>query len=116
MSFCDFKGIWWVQETPNMTGEMPNHKVVIYGIDQVKIICIDDPSPSHAFLEAQYFETPTEGIEVKDKQGNLHNITLTKGSTNQITCAPGPLGAAGGPGPGSWTANDNGGTYGPNVE
>jgi hypothetical protein len=110
MSFCDFKGIWWVHEDPERAGkyggEEPGHRVAIGGIpDNVTILCIDDCSEKHAYYDPQYMLKP-ERIEVKDQSDALHWILLTKGHPSVIACGL-PPSNSGGAGPGSWTAEDN---------
>jgi hypothetical protein len=114
MSFSDFKGIWWVHENAERTGnyareEPGGHRIAIGGIpDKVTILCIDDGSQEHAYYEPEYKLTP-ERIEVKDQRGIQYWIRLTKGHPSVIACGPpDPYGN----GPGSWTAEDNpGGNY-----
>ena len=118
MSFCDFKGIWWVKGDPEHAGkhggETPGHRVAIGGTpDQVTILCIDDSSEEHTYDNPQYMLRP-ERIEVYAKGETLYWIVLTRGHPSVISCGA-PDSNSGGPG--SWTAEDNpGGTYAPNPQ
>ena len=107
MSFCDFKGIWWVHGDPKRAeeyGERPGHRIAIGGIpDKVTILCVDDHSEEHAFRDPEYKLTP-ERIEVYAKGETLYWIELTKGHPSVISCKPSNSNSGG---PGSWTAEDN---------
>jgi len=111
MSFCDFKGIWWVHGDPKRAeeyGEKPGHRIAIGGIpDKVTILCVDDHSEEHRYSRPEYKLNP-ERIEVKDWKDLLYVITLVKGHPSVISCGASDSNSGG---PGSWTAEDNPGGY-----
>jgi hypothetical protein len=115
MSFCDFKGIWWVRDTQGMSGEKPDHRVAIGGRPAaVTLICINDEY-GHKFEAAKYESTPdSEWIEIQDRQGKpIHRIDFQDDQRTKILCSR----IINSGGPGSWTAEDNpGGVHGPKDE